>query len=126
MKKRIKEDLLVGRLIKEAGLEKPSSEFSANVMKVIVAKNNVRVYKPLISRNTWIILGMAVAIIPLFLYFNSVNLTPIIDIDWMNGISFPVFNLSKTTLYAFCFLTLFLFQVPALKHLWERQYGILP
>lgn len=119
MEKRIKEDILVGRLIKEVGLEKPSSEFSANIMKMLVAQNRVKIYKPLISRNSWIILGIAVAIILLLLFFASLNLTPIFDINWMSEISFPAIYLSKTTVYAFCSLILFLFQIPFLKHLWE-------
>lgn len=122
MEKRSKEDILLQSLLKDAGMEKPSVDFSAKVLASLNERRSVRVYKPLISQNVWIGLGVLYGIgILLFIIFNSdLSLGQTLDLPFLKldhlKINFPTVTLSQTMSYAIALVSLFLLQIPFLKH----------
>jgi len=65
MEDRIEKDDLIGRLIQEEGLLSPSAGFTDRVMNLIGEEFQKAgtVYKPLISRKTWIFISLAIFVL---------------------------------------------------------------
>jgi hypothetical protein len=113
------------KLIKEAGTYKPSANFLSNVMSTIENKATRQVYKPLISRTSWFVIGglLVVWMLVAYLYpssyssvFKEFNLTEKLAIEN----PFAVVEFSKILMYGLGFLGLFLVQVPFLKRYMEK------
>lgn len=121
MEKLSNEDLFTGKLIKDAGLEKPSVAFSVNVLNAIAAKKVVKEYKPLISVNVWIVLVGVLVCSVIGLYLLTTANTLIWEFGYLKDLSFPRIELSTTMTYAIGFVALFFLQIPFLKGLLERQ-----
>ena len=116
-------DRITKKIIKDGGLHQPSTDFFSNVMEAIEAQSTSTsiVYKPLISKKTWILLSVfsAIALILLFAFpvFSETSLINPITIPEQFKFNFtlPEMKLSKTTIYGVVFLSLFLLQIPFLK-----------
>lgn len=121
MEKQFEEDQLAARLMKEAGLEKPSLKFSANVMKAINVKQKTTAYKPLMPSIGWIILACIMVFSVIGLYNTNTGLFSFSDINFNLSWTFPTIELSQTMSLAICCMLLFLLQVPFLKGLIERE-----
>lgn len=123
MEKRSREELMMQKLMKDAGLEKPSVDFAANVMKAIAVKKVVMEYKPLISKKAWVVIFSVVGISFFGLYQMNTgySLIPNFSFPDFNSFSFPQIELSRTMTWAIAFVALFLLEVPFLKRLIERQ-----
>ena len=54
----IKKDPTIKSILKEGGLEQPSSSFTSNIINAIKSQSehSVFVYKPVISRNAWLVI----------------------------------------------------------------------
>src|SRR5690606_30657516 len=117
MEKQFREDQLTRRLMKDAGLERPSLNFSANVMKAIQAKQEVNVYKPLISSTGWIIFAgiFVLSVIGLYITTSGFPTIPELNMDFNISWNLPTIQLSQTMIFAISGLLLFLLQIPFLK-----------
>lgn len=120
-------DKLTEKLVKEAGIHKPSPNFLNNVMSAVEQKSVKRVYEPLISRSAWLVIGvLSVTLLIVLLIFPFVQLPFISDLQLSQKLDFQnpfsAIKFSKTTVYAVGFLGLFLIQIPFLKRLSERKY----
>ncbi|MBK8610579.1 MAG: hypothetical protein IPL84_11725 [Chitinophagaceae bacterium] len=62
---------LAEKLMKDLPLEKPTVNFTANVMSLLEAKSSATAYKPLISKRAWFILFTALTALFIFLFFNG-------------------------------------------------------
>lgn len=122
-------DLLARQLLKDAGLQKPSSNFSYTVLQAI-SKEEVTVapYKPLISKSIlWLsFLTIIVSCVLVFFLFEPSS-TSILDgltlEDYkLPEYDLPVFSFSNILLYAIGFMSLFILQVPFLKHYFIKEY----
>jgi len=118
----IKEEKFLAHLIKEADLESPSINFTTSVLQKIEAKNAVSSqiqYTPLIPRWAWLLILTIIGVITVILYFGTFVETPISiffsKINTLRPIDTPLPTVSKIALYAFCFLGLFMLQIPLLK-----------
>jgi hypothetical protein len=122
----------IKHLVEEAGLEIPSANFLNNVMEQIElsAIEISPVYKPLISKKSWFVIGLVVTVllctIP-FLNDNKESILSTIDFSFFNKISFKNpfsdFTFHKTTIYGILFLALlFLIQITILKRRIDRQF----
>ncbi len=123
----------IKHLVKEAGLEHPSSGFLKNVMsEVEVSSQKTLAYKPLISKNAWIIIGLiALAVLFGFAFLPGTNESVLSARDYplLNTISIknPLsgFVLPKTSVYGILFLgILFFVQVTLLKKRIDRSFSI--
>jgi len=118
----IKKDPIIKSILDEGGLEKPSRNFTNQIINTIKAqsKDSVFVYKPVISRSAWLVLaflGAALFIYLLlglspegqFINFNEFALN--IDTSKIKGlfskivISFEFTPILKTSLIALTFFT---------------------
>lgn len=120
MEKQFKEDQFTGKLIKEAGLDSPSLNFTSSVMMAINEKREVHQYKPLISTTGWFIFGGMLVIAVFGLFYTQPGIFTIPDklnFSW----AFPKIELSNTMKIGISCLLLFLLQIPFLKNLLERE-----
>lgn len=122
-----REDELMKSLLKEAGTEKPSSDFKSNIMMRLESrKTELSPYEPLISKPVWMMLGggMIASILALYLinteYFFDYNL----DFEFLSSVKLPSIDLSRTMQIAIAFVALFFLEVPFLKRFLDREYSI--
>lgn len=124
----------IKNLVKEAGLETPSVNFLKSVMEQVeLSANEVSpVYKPLISKKVWFMVGVAIAVllctIP-FLSESKESILSTIDFSFFNQISFKnpfsEFTFHKTTEYGILFLALlFLIQITILKRRIDKSFSL--
>jgi len=126
-------DSYTKKIVQEAGLESPSSDFTNNVMNMVAEKvlapPTTVSYIPLISKsNKFILLAILVSVL-LYLIFNPMFETSylskyIVNLNFKEWFSSTNLfdSFSKTTLYGIGFLALFLIQIPFLKKYMERTY----
>ena len=122
MRKESKEESLARKLIKEAGLEKPSSNFSVNVLYAIEKRKAVVEFKPLLSKKLLIGLAFLMASSLLVLFFMTTGFSLQLHLNYFNFPSFPQVEFSRNMLYAIGFVSLFFLQIPVLKSLLEKQF----
>ena len=123
-------DQITKNIMKDGGLHQPSSSFLTNVMEAIEEQqvSVPIVYKPLISRTKWFLLfTLSIVALILLAVFPVFSETPLfsqftIPEGFNFEFSLPKMNLSKTTIYGFGFMALFLFQIPFLKRQLDKSY----
>ncbi|RMA57944.1 hypothetical protein [Ulvibacter antarcticus] len=108
------------KLIKEAGLQQPSTDFLTNVMSVVAQKAAKKIYKPLISKMAWVFIGLVVLLVSSVLFIVPLSHVSFFGIfDAIEKVSihnpFSEVKVSKITIYGLGFLGLFLVQIPFLK-----------
>lgn len=116
-------DRITKKIIKDAGLHQPSSDFFSNVMEAIETQSTSAsiVYQPLISKKTWMLLStITVAFLVLLFVFPVFSETSLINPitipeQFKFNFTLPEMKLSKTAIYGVGFLSLFLLQIPFLK-----------
>ncbi|MFD0762439.1 hypothetical protein ACFQZW_10130 [Lutibacter aestuarii] len=122
-------------IIKEVGLETPSTDFVSNVMKAIDVENKKVVslnYQPLISNFGWfvitlLLMGMSIFISlsnfqssEIFLILDSSYLNKFNEIDFINNLKFS----TTFTFSVLLFAVLVVFQLFAIKHFYAKK--VLP
>ncbi len=121
---------LTKKIIKEGGLHQPSDSFLGNVMEAVTLQTvQQEIYRPLISKKIWIFILITISTIVVILY-----LIPPIEESFLSQFNiadkfsfenqFSDIKISKTILYGFGFLALFLIQIPFLKRYFERDYQL--
>jgi hypothetical protein len=113
-------DKLMHQLIKDAGVEKPSSGFKNRVMESIAAQSiPQKSYEPLISKRAWVAIALVIVVGIVIMYLlpseNSVMENLGVSLKFDVDFDLPKFQISKTFTYAIGFLALFLIQIPFLK-----------
>ncbi len=120
-----RKDELMQKILKEAGTKKPSADFRKNVMLSIQAQlQPISPYKPLISKNGWIIISaiFILSILGLVIINMEKPLTLISGLEFPTiNFTIPKLNLSQWMLYGFASLSLFLIEIPFLKRWLERH-----
>ncbi|WP_373059764.1 hypothetical protein [Zunongwangia sp. H14] len=122
MENRSREEVLAEKIIKTAGLEKPSVNFSANVLKAIADRQRVTEYKPLISPGLWVAIAVVVLVTLIGLSMLTSGSSVSSYFSFMSSIAFPQWNLSRTMIYAIAFVSLFFLEIPFLKRFLVKQY----
>ena len=126
-------DDFVQKVVKTAGLETPSDQFTQSIMSKIKAQSAVTHYKPLISKRSWLVLCSIVIFLLAYVFFGNLDLNiswlPSIDAIAMDnmGIIDALSNLRlpDTLLYGLTGLTLFIYvQIVFLKKHLERRFTI--
>lgn len=116
------------KLIVESGVHKPSLDFSKRVVDAIESKAvTLNVYQPLISRKSWVLIIITAVVCFISFYFFQSTGNSILDkleighyLDLQ--FSLPEIKLSKTFIYAIGFMSLFLIQIPFLKHYVSNRF----
>lgn len=123
-------DHFVDKVMKSSTLESPSLDFTVKVMSQITgtSKSTVTVYKPLISKTTWVILLLLTAGIVGFSVYSKDDTT----LGWFDKLDFSrISNLfsgvkiSQSVMYSLLMLGVMLFiQVPLLKHYFNKRFEV--
>jgi hypothetical protein len=115
-------DRITQEIVRSGGLNKPSTNFKANVMEAVSMIESEKIsYTPLISKKIWIVLAMVFLVVLVYLFqFTNTDFDLLEDIPLFEklaafDLSFPEMKLSKEMIYGIGFLGLFLLQVPFLK-----------
>ncbi len=126
-------DDLSRKVFGKATIESPSFNFTDAVMSKVNAlhESKATVYKPLISKTSWVLIGLGVlALILYILLFGSDTETS----NWMQSIDFsvlsninmdvlPSLSISKTVTYAVLFFGLMIcVQIPLLKNHFDKRF----
>jgi len=121
---------LIDKMMAEDTLESPSIEFTSKIMsQVLVAeKSKTKVYKPLISKTTWIFIGIALTFLVIYnVYFVGTENNLEIGKSYTDKISAIVsgIHISKTILYAILIVPfMILIQIGLLKNYFDKKYEL--
>ena len=120
-------DRSIEKLVKDAGIHKPSVNFLSDVMSAVNKTAIKQEYKPLISRAAWFIIVTLFAVSFVTLYFYSTpELSLLQDLNLFEKLSFEIptseFKVPKTMVYAIGCLGLFFFQIPFLRKYMKTNY----
>jgi hypothetical protein len=120
---------LVDHIMKDTVLESPSFDFTSKIMSQVLATktSDVTVYKPLISRTTFIAIFGCIIALFIYLFISGAQQTN----GWFSNLNFnllynnklaSIFKFSKITTYTVVLTTLMLFiQIPLLKNHFDKQ-----
>ncbi|MFH6998001.1 hypothetical protein ACHRVZ_08710 [Flavobacterium sp. FlaQc-57] len=121
---------LIDRMMSENNLDSPSLDFTSKIMsQVLVAeKSKIKAYKPLISKSTWIFIGVALAALVVYvLLFSGTDNQLEIGKSYADKIStaFSGIHLSKNILYAILIVPfMILVQIGVLKNYFDKKYEL--
>ncbi|WP_433834652.1 hypothetical protein [Flavobacterium anhuiense] len=124
---------LIDKMMAEEKLQSPSIDFTSKIMaNVQILEEKKRIaYKPLISKPVWIVIGMAAAILVIYVSLFSVPESNI-EIDkigklYSNKVStaFSGIHFSKNIFYAILIVpVMILVQVGLLKNYFDKKYQL--
>lgn len=121
---------LIDKMMAEDTLESPSMDFTSKIMSQVLAaeKTKAKSYKPLISKSTWIFIGIALALLVIYnVYFVGTENNLEIGKSYTDKISAIVsgIHISKTILYAILIVPfMILIQVGVLKNYFDKKYEL--
>lgn len=126
---------LSDRLMKESSLEKLSFNFTDAVMKEVnqVSVSKITEYKPLISKQIWVLIASALLVVLYIIVDNSnPSETNLFDVINFNALfehpfitSFSSITVSKTVMYTIVLFGLMLcVQIPILKNYFDRRLEV--
>ena len=126
-------DTMLERLMRDEGLESPSFDFTNKVMDKVFALevNSTLVYKPLISKKAWFLMGLTFLAIIIYVLLNGSGEGS----EWLSRINlsnyqfnlFKNFNfeLSKTLSYGIVLFAVMIgVQVTLLKSYFDKRISI--
>lgn len=121
---------LIDKMMSEDTLESPSIDFTSKIMtQVLVAeKNKVKIYKPLISKTIWVIIGFSLLALTVYAsLFSGTEYNLGIDKSYTERFStlFSGIHLSKNILYAILIVPfMILIQIGLLKNYFDKKYEL--
>lgn len=120
----------VEKVMKSSSLEKPSFDFTAKVMSQVTSasRSTVTVYRPLISKTTWVILLLITAGVITYSLFSNDTTSLVwldkLDLSKVSNI-FSGIKISNTVMYSLLMFAVMLFiQVPMLKHYYNKRFEV--
>lgn len=122
-------------IIKEAGTEVPSNDFVNNVINTIgfeISKSTVTIYKPLINKQTWLLIGVVLIGLGIYVFASiaeSSIMLQTIDVSFLNRFnSINIFEKMKLpTVFVFSsvlFSILVLVQLTVIKKFLNSENSI--
>ncbi len=131
-KQDLKEDIFLREYLKEIKLEVPKSNFTDNIMDVLLKEEKKIVLKPepLISKKIWFLLSGLIASSFWFLLKGKSTTTlafPKLDLNFLSKIQITNFfeniSMSNTLFYVITFFTIMIFvQIMYLKNHFDSKY----
>ncbi|MFH6992732.1 hypothetical protein [Flavobacterium sp. FlaQc-48] len=121
---------LIDKMMAETTLESPSFDFTSKIMsQVLVAeKSKIKTYKPLISKTTWIFIGISVIALTLYSVYSNNDIsnseTAQVYLDKASDL-FSGIHFSKNLLYALLVVPfMVLIQIGVLKNYFDKKYEL--
>jgi hypothetical protein len=121
---------LIDKMMAENTLESPSIDFTSKVMAqvLVVEKSKIKTYKPLISKTTWIIIGLIIiglAVYASFFSGSTYNLEMDKSYTEKFRAVFSGIHISKNILYAILVVPfMILIQIGLLKNYFDKKYQL--
>ena len=119
---------LIDKMMAENTLESPSIDFTSKIMSQVLAveKRKIKAYKPLISKSTWIFIGLSLTALTAYSIFtnNDISNFEIVKLytDKASAL-FSGIHLSKNILYAILIVPfMILIQIGLLKNYFDKKY----
>lgn len=124
---------LIDKMMAEDKLQSPSFDFTSKIMAEVhvIEEKKLKAYKPLISKPIWISIGIALALLVIYVSLFSVSESNI-EIEQVGKLysdrmstAFSGIHFSKNILYAILILpVMILVQVGILKNYFDKKYQI--
>lgn len=124
---------LIDKMMAEEKLQSPSIDFTSKIMAnvQVLEEKKLKTYKPLISKPIWISIGIALALLVIYISLFSVSENDIkldeIGKLYSNKVStaFSGIHFSKNIFYAILILPIMiLVQVGILKNYFDKKYEL--
>ncbi|PIF32218.1 hypothetical protein CLU81_2736 [Flavobacterium sp. 9] len=121
---------LIDKMMSENTLESPSIDFTSKIMsQVLVAeKSKIKAYKPLISKTTWIFIGISLIALTAYSIYSNNGISNFgIDKTYSDKASalFSGIHFSKNIMYALLIVPfMILIQIGVLKNYFDKKYQL--
>lgn len=121
---------LIDKMMAEDTLESPSIDFTSKIMSqvLIAEKSKAKVYKPLISKPTWVIISLSLLTLTGYSVFVNNDLSNIEMVQLYSDKASNLFSgihFSKTILYAILIVSfMILIQIGLLKNYFDKKYEL--
>ena len=123
---------LVDKMMSENTLESPSIDFTSKIMTQVLAaeKSKIKAYQPLISKTTWILIGVGLTALIVYSLYSNNNTSDLetpqlyLDFDKVSTL-FSGIHFSKNILYALLIVPfMILIQIGVLKNYFDKKYEL--
>lgn len=124
---------LIDKMMAEEKLQSPSIDFTSKIMAnvQVLEEKKLKAYKPLISKPVWISIGIALALLVIYISLFSVSENNL-EIEQIGKLysdkisnSFSGIHFSKNIFYAILILPIMiLVQVGILKNYFDKKYEL--
>ena len=121
---------LIDKMMSESTLESPSIDFTSKIMSQVLAteERKIKAYKPLISKTTWIFIGITLAALTTYTIYSNNDISNFeIAKTYSEKASalFSGIHISKNILYALLVVPfMVLIQIGLLKNYFDKKYEL--
>jgi hypothetical protein len=121
---------LIDKMMSENTLESPSIDFTSKIMSqvLLAEKSKIKSYKPLISKTTWIFIGISLIALTTYSVYsnNDISNFEIAKIySDKTAALFSGIHISKNILYALLIVPfMILIQIGILKNYFDKKYEL--
>lgn len=121
---------LIDKMMSESTLESPSIDFTSKIMSQVLAaeERKIKAYKPLISKTTWIFIGITLAALTTYTIYSNNDISNFeIAKTYSDKASalFSGIHISKNILYALLVVPfMVLIQIGLLKNYFDKKYEL--
>jgi len=121
---------LIDKMMAESTLESPSIDFTSKIISQVLAaeERKIKAYKPLISKTTWIFIGITLAALTTYTIYSNNDISNFeIAKTYSDKASalFSGIHISKNILYALLVVPfMVLIQIGLLKNYFDKKYEL--
>ncbi|KRD11247.1 hypothetical protein ASE21_05945 [Flavobacterium sp. Root901] len=121
---------LIEKMMSEDKLQTPSFDFTSKIMSevLVLEEKKLKTYKPLISKSVWISIGIALALLIIYVsFFTGTDTVLDVKTPYVDKISglFSGIHISKTLLYTLLIVPIMmLIQIGVLKNYFDKKYNL--
>lgn len=121
---------LIERMMTDTNLESPSFDFTSQIMSqvLVTEKNKINAYSPLISKTTWVFLGISLIVLTAYSIFINNDMSNFeITKTYSDKASnlFLEINFPKNILYPLLIVPfMILIQIGILKNYFDKKYEL--
>lgn len=119
---------LIDKMMAEDTLESPSFDFTSKIMSQVLVgeKSKIKAYKPLISKTTWIFIGISLLALTVYAVYSNNDVANFEVAQTYSDKASALFSgihFSKNILYALLIVPfMILIQIGILKNYFDKKY----
>jgi len=121
---------LIDKMMADQTLESPSIDFTSKIMSQVhaIETSKAKIYKPLISKSTWFVMGCGLLGLSIYALLGNDNLSNLeITKLYSDKVAtlFSGMHISKNILYSLLIVPFMLFiQIGVLKNYFDKKYDV--